>query len=413
MSIFDRPRLADVSLLRRDFPILQQRVHGHPLVYLDNAATTQKPQSVIERVRRYYADENANIHRGVHLLGEHATDAYEDARGTVCRFLNAADPREIIFTRGTTEAVNLVAQTYGRAHVGPGDEILISEMEHHSNIVPWQMLCEERAGRLRVIPVTDAGELRMDAFAGLLTERVRLVAVTHVANALGTINPIAAIVRAAHARGIPVLIDGAQAPAHMAVDVRAVACDFYAFSSHKVFGPTGVGVLYGREQLLEDMPPYQGGGGMINAVTFERTDYADLPHRFEAGTPHIAGALGLAEALDYLGAIGFDRVAAHENELLAYAADNLSRIPGLRLIGAARERAGILAFVVDGVHAHDVATILDAAGVAVRAGHHCCQPLMARLGVAATVRVSFAIYNTRAEIDVLVRALGDVRRIFE
>jgi cysteine desulfurase/selenocysteine lyase len=400
-----------VSLLRRDFPILQQRVHGHPLVYLDNAATTQKPQSVIDRVGRYYANENANIHRGLHLLSERATNAFEDARGTLCRFMNAADPREIIFVRGATEAINLVAQTYGRTHVGPHDEILISEMEHHSNIVPWQMLCEERGGRLRVIPVTDAGELRMDAFDTLLTDRVRLVAVTHVANALGTINPIAEIVRVAHARGVPVLIDGAQAPAHMPVDVRAIGCDFYAFSSHKVFGPTGVGVLYGREQLLEAMPPCQGGGGMINGVTFERTDYADLPHRFEAGTPHIAGALGFAEALTYLDSIGFDQVRAHENDLLAYAAESLSRLPGLRLIGAARERAGILAFVVDGIHAHDVATILDAAGVAVRAGHHCCQPLMARLGVPATVRVSFAIYNTRDEIDALVRALEDVRRI--
>ena len=412
MSILDRSRSADVSLRRRDFPMLEQRVHGHPLVYLDNAATTHKPQSVIDRVGRYYADENANIHRGVHLLSEHATEAYEGARGTVCRFLNAADPREIIFVRGATEAINLVAQTYGRAHVGPGDEILVSEMEHHSNIVPWQMLCRERGGRLHVIPITDTGELPMDPYEALLSERVRLVAVTHVANALGTISPVAAIVRVAHARGIPVLIDGAQAVAHMPVDVRALGCDFYVFSGHKVFGPTGLGVLYGREPLLEDMPPYQGGGGMINAVTFERTDYADLPHRFEAGTPHIAGALGLAEALNYLGSIGFDQVRAHENELLAYAAENLSRIRGLRLIGAARERAGILAFVLDGIHAHDVATILDAAGVAVRAGHHCCQPLMARLGVAATVRVSFAIYNTRAEIDVLVGALEEVRRIF-
>ena len=336
----------------------------------------------------------------------------EGARATVRRFLNAAESREIIFVRGATEAINLVAQTYGRRHLAPGDEVVISEMEHHSNIVPWQMLCQERGGRLRVIPITDAGELCMDAYEAMLGDRVRLVAVTHVANALGTVNPIAEIVRVAHARGIPVLIDGAQAVAHMPVDVRALGCDFYVFSGHKVFGPTGVGVLYGREPLLEDMPPYQGGGGMIRAVTFEHTVYADLPHRLEAGTPHIAGAVGLAEALRYLESLGFDRVGAHEHELLAYGEDALSHVPGLRLIGTARERAGILAFVLDGVHAHDVATILDRAGVAVRAGHHCCQPLMARLGVPATVRISVAIYNTCAEIDVLVRALDEVRSIF-
>jgi len=413
MSISDRPRSIDASLLRRDFPILQRQIHGRSLAYLDNAATTQKPRSVIDRVEHYYAEENANIHRGVHLLSECATDAYESARGTACRFLNAAKPTEIIFVRGSTEAINLVAQTYGRAHVGPGDEIVISEMEHHSNIVPWQILCDEKRASLRIIPITDAGELRLDSYEQLLTDRTRIVAVTHVSNALGTVNPVAEIVRRAHARGIPVLVDGAQAVAHLPVDVRALECDFYVFSGHKVFGPTGIGVLYGRERLLEAMPPYQAGGGMINAVTFERTQYADLPHRFEGGTPHIAGAVGLAEALNYLGSLGFDRVRAHESELLAYGVETMSRIPDLRLIGAARERAGILPFVVDGVHAHDVATILDGAGVAVRAGHHCCQPLMARLGVPATVRVSFALYNTRAEIDVLVRTLDDVRRILK
>jgi cysteine desulfurase/selenocysteine lyase len=412
MSILNRPSSVAATLLRRDFPILEQRVHGKPLVYLDNAATTHKPQMVVDRIGRYYAEENANVHRGVHRLSESATDAYEGARATVRRFLNAADSREIIVVRGATEAINLVAQTYGRRHLTPGDEVVISEMEHHSNIVPWQMLCQERGGRLRVIPITGAGELCMDAYEAMLGDRVRLVALTHVANALGTVNPIAEIVRVAHARGIPVLIDGAQAVAHMPVDVRALGCDFYVFSGHKVFGPTGVGVLYGREQLLEDMPPYQGGGGMINAVTFEHTVYADLPHRLEAGTPHIAGAVGLAEALRYLQSLGFDRVGAHEHELLAYGEGALSHVPGLRLIGAGRERAGILAFVLDGVHAHDVATILDRAGVAVRAGHHCCQPLMARLGVPATVRVSVAIYNTCAEIDVLVRALDEVRSIF-
>jgi cysteine desulfurase/selenocysteine lyase len=412
MSIVDRLPSADLSQLRRDFPILEQRVHGKPLVYLDNAATTQKPQAVIDRIGRYYAEENANIHRGVHRLSESATDAYEGARATVRGFLNAADLREIIFVRGATEAINLVTQTYGRRHLAPGDEVVISEMEHHSNIVPWQMLCQERGGRLRVIPITDAGELCMDAYEEMLGDRVRLVAVTHVANALGTVNPIAEIVRLAHARGIPVLIDGAQAVAHMPVDVRALGCDFYVFSGHKVFGPTGVGVLYGRGRLLEDMPPHHGGGGMIRAVTFEHTVYADLPHRLEAGTPHIAGAVGLAEALRYLESLGFDRVGAHEHELLAYGEEALSHVPGLRLIGTGRERAGILAFVLDGVHAHDVATVLDRAGVAVRAGHHCCQPLMARLGVPATVRVSVAIYNTCSEIDVLVRALDEVRSLF-
>ena len=381
-------------------------------MYLDNAATTQKPQVVLDRVARYYAAENANVHRGVHGLAEQASGAYERARDTVRRFLNAADSRDIVFVRGATEAINLVAQTYGRTHVGAGDEILISEMEHHSNIVPWQMLCHEQGARLRVIPMTDAGDLCLDAYQALLGRRTRLVAITHVANALGTVNPVADVVSMAHAQGIPVLLDGAQAVAHLPVDLRALGCDFYVFSSHKVFGPTGIGVLYGRASLLEAMPPYQSGGGMISAVTFERTDYADPPHRFEAGTPHIEGALGLAEALDYLRSLGFDWIRAHELELLAYAVDALSRVRGLRLIGTARERAGILAFNLDGVHAHDVATVLDRAGVAVRAGHHCCQPLMARLGVPATVRVSSAIYNTRAEIDALVDALGDVRRIF-
>jgi cysteine desulfurase/selenocysteine lyase len=403
---------ADVRLVRKDFPILQRRGDGQPLVYLDNAATTHKPQSVIDRVSRYYAEEHGNVRRGVHRLAAAATDAYEEARATVGGFLNAPDSREVIFVRGATEAINLVAHTFGRAHIGRGDEILISEMEHHSNIVPWQMCCQETGGRLRVIPVTDAGELRMDAFAALLTDRVRLVAVTHVANALGSINPIADIIRIAHAHGVPVLIDGAQAVAHMPVDVQALDCDFYVFSGHKIYGPTGIGVLYGRSGLLEQMPPYQGGGGMISDVTFDGTGYAEPPHRFEAGTPHVAGAVGLAEALRYLGSIGFDQVQAHEQELLAYGADALSRIPGLRLIGEARDRAGILAFVIDGVHAHDVATVLDSAGVAVRAGHHCCQPLMTRLGVPATVRASFAVYNTRDDIDALVDALHDAWSVF-
>jgi cysteine desulfurase/selenocysteine lyase len=402
----------DVAALREDFPILRQRIHGKPLAYLDNAATTQKPQAVIERLTRYYAEENANIHRGVHVLSGRATDAYEAARETVRRFLNAAESREIIFVRGATEGINLVAQAYGRAHVGAGDDIVISEMEHHSNIVPWQILCEEKRARLRIIPMTDAGELRLDEYERLLSDRTRLVAVTHVSNALGTINRVADIIRPAHRRGIPVLIDGAQAVAHMPVDVQALGCDFYVFSGHKVFGPTGIGVLYGRAPLLDAMPPYQGGGDMIRSVTFDRTLYNELPYKFEAGTPHIAGAVGLAAAIDYLTAIGPDRVAAHERALLDYGTEAIVQVPGLRLMGTAHDKAGILSFVIDGVHPHDIGTIVDRAGVAIRTGHHCCQPLMARLGVPATARASLAVYNTREEIDTLVRALRSVQEMF-
>ena len=402
----------DVTAVRGDFPMLQCRIHGKPLVYLDNAATTQKPRMVIDRVARYYAEENANIHRGVHTLSARATGAYESARETVRRFLNAAAPTEIIFVRGATEAINLVAQTYGRMHVGPGDEIVISEMEHHSNIVPWQILCEEKGARLQVLPITETGELQMDGFEQLLSDRTRIVAVTHVSNALGTMNPVAEIARRAHARGIPVLVDGAQAVAHMAVNVQALDCDFYVFSGHKVFGPTGIGVLYGRERLLEAMPPYQGGGDMISSVTFERTRYNVLPYKFEAGTPHVAGAFGLAAAIDYLTALGLDRVSAHEHELLVYGTDVLSQVPGLRFTGTARDKVGILAFLLDGVHPHDAGTVLDRAGVAIRAGHHCCQPLMARLGVPATARASLALYNTREEIDALAGALQGVRELF-
>ena len=402
----------DAETVRDDFPILRQQVHGHRLVYLDNAATTQKPRAVIERLDRYYAGENANIHRGVHALSERATQAYDAARETAARFLNAADPREIVFVRGTTDAINLVAATYGRANIGPGDEIVVSEMEHHSNIVPWQMLCQEKGARLRVVPITDEGEMRMDEYERLLNDRTGLVAVSHVSNALGTINPVAEVVRLAHARGIPVLVDGAQAVAHMAVDVQAIGCDFYAFSGHKVLGPTGIGVLYGRLERLEAMPPYQGGGDMIRSVSFAGTTYADLPARLEAGTPHIAGALGLAAALEYLTGIGADRVQVHEQDLLAYGTGALAAIPGLRLTGTARHKAGILAFVLDGVHPHDIGTILDRQGVAIRAGHHCCQPLMARLGVPATARASLALYNTRDDIDALVRALHKVQEVF-
>jgi cysteine desulfurase / selenocysteine lyase len=402
----------DVTALRADFPILERRVHGKPLVYLDNAATTQKPRRVIERLARYYAEENANIHRGVHQLSVEATDAYAAAREQVRRFLNAAEAREIVFVRGATEAINLVAATFGRGQIGAGDEVVISEMEHHSNIVPWQMLCEEKGARLRVVPISDAGELRLDDYERLLGPRTRLVAVSHVSNALGTINPVAAIVRLAHTRGIPVLVDGAQAVAHLPVDVQAIGCDFYAFSGHKVFGPTGIGVLYGRAALLEAMPPYQGGGDMIRSVTFERTSYNEVPHKFEAGTPHIAGAVGLAAAIDYVTALGLERVAAHEAQLLAYGTESLSQIPGLRLIGTASRKAGIISFVLDEVHPHDIGTILDRQGVAIRAGHHCCQPLMGRLGVPATARASFALYNTREEIDRLAASVRAAKAVF-
>jgi cysteine desulfurase/selenocysteine lyase len=348
----------------------------------------------------------------VHLLSVEATDAYDAAREQVRRFINAVELRAIVFVRGATEAINLVAATYGRARIGAGDEVVISEMEHHSNIVPWQMLCEEKGARLRVIPITDSGELRLDEYERLLNQRTRIVAVAHVSNALGTINPVDEIIRLAHDRGIPVVIDGAQAVAHMAVDVHAMGCDFYAFSGHKVFGPTGIGVLYGRAALLEDMPPYQGGGDMIRSVTFEETHYNDVPYKFEAGTPHIAGVVGLAAAIEYLTSIGLDRVAAHEHELLAYGTAALSEIPGLRLTGTAPRKAGILSFVIDGIHPHDLGTILDRRGVAIRAGHHCCQPLMARLGVPATARASLALYNTRAEIDTLVASLRSAREVF-
>jgi cysteine desulfurase / selenocysteine lyase len=402
----------DVRAIRRDFPLLRQRIHGKPLVYLDNAATTQKPQAVLDALVHYYVEENSNVHRGVHSLSGRATDSYEAARETARRFLNAADANEIVFVRGTTEGINLVAQTLGRTLVGVGDEIVISEMEHHSNIVPWQILGEQKGAKLRVIPVSDTGELLLDEFERLLNDRTKVVAIAHVSNVLGTINPIAEVVRLAKARGITVVVDGAQAVAHMPVDVQALGCDFYAFSGHKIFGPTGVGVLYGRKALLESMPVYQGGGGMIGRVTFERTTFADLPYKFEAGTPHIAGAIGLAAALDYLTAIGIERVAAYEDELLKYATRALTEVPGLRLTGTAPAKASVLSFVLGDVHPHDVGTILDREGVAVRAGHHCCQPLMARLGVPATARASLALYNTREDVDVLVAALRTVREVF-
>ena len=403
----------DVQRVRRDFPILRQTIHGKPLVYLDNAATTQKPQAVIDAMVRSYAEDNANIHRGVHLLSVRATQAYELAREKVQHFLNAAESREIIFVRGTTEAINLVAATYGRSHVAKGDEVLITEMEHHSNIVPWQLLCEEKGAELKVLPVTDEGELRMDLFEGLLTDRTRMVAVNHVSNSLGTINPIKAIVEKAHKRGIPVLVDGAQAVAHIPVDVQALDADFYAMSGHKLFGPTGVGVLYGKLPLLEAMPPYQGGGDMISAVTFRKTTYNAVPNKFEAGTPNIAGAVGLGAAIDYLRTLDSASVHAYEDDLLAYGTKALTSLPGIRLIGTAAQKTSVLSFVMENVHPHDIGTILDQEGVAIRTGHHCTQPLMERMRVPATARASLALYNTKEEIDALVRALDKVRDIFD
>ena len=403
----------DISKIRADFPILKQKVHGKPLVYLDNGATSQKPQIVIDALNRYYSTENSNIHRGVHFLSERATAAYEVARQKIKSFVNARSEQEIIFVRGTTEAINLVAQSYGRTFLKKGDEIIVSAMEHHSNIVPWQMLCEQIGARLRVIPINHDGELVLDEYRRLLGEKTKLVSVTHVSNALGTIVPVKDIVRLAHERNVPVLLDGAQAVPHLKVDVQELACDFYAFSGHKLFGPTGVGVLYGRSELLDAMPPYQGGGDMISLVTFEKTHYNVLPYKFEAGTPHIAGGIGLGAAIDYLAGLDWERVAAHEHALLAYATSALSSIEGLRIIGTAREKVGVISFVFDHVHAHDVGTILDQEGVAVRAGHHCAMPVMQRFGVPATTRASFALYNTREEIDVLVTGIHRALKVFK
>jgi cysteine desulfurase / selenocysteine lyase len=406
------PDPRNVAHWRADFPILGERVHNRPLVYLDNGATTQKPASVIYAEGAYYRHSNANVHRGVHLLSQRATDAYEAGRGKIARFINAEGPEEIVFVRGTTEAINLVAQSYARPLLKPGDEILISEMEHHSNIVPWQLVCEQTGAALKVVPIDDTGALDADAYERLLSERTRLVAITHLANALGSITPVERIVGAAHAKGVPVLLDGAQAIAHLPVDVRALDCDFYAFSGHKMYGPTGIGALYAKAALLEAMPPWQGGGDMIRSVTFEKTEYNAIPWKFEAGTPNIAGAIALGTALDYIDGIGMEVIAAHEDDLLAYATDALRGTPGLRLIGTAPDKASILSFVLDGVHAHDVGTILDHHGVAVRAGHHCAMPVMQRFGVPATVRASLALYNTREDIDVLVEGLGKVKEVF-
>ncbi|MBN1009115.1 cysteine desulfurase [Amphritea pacifica] len=403
----------DIDTIRSQFPILQRRIHGHPLAYLDNAATSQKPRAVIDAIQKYYLQHNANVHRGVYQLSEEATHDYEASRDKVQRFINARERAEIIFVRGTTEAINLVAHSFAKPRLNPGDEILISTLEHHSNIVPWQIICQQTGAQLRVIPISDAGEIDTTAVDTLLKPNCRLLSLTHVSNTLGTINPIQQMIRQAHQHGIPVLIDGAQAVPHLQIDVQTLDADFYAFSGHKVYGPTGIGVLYGKREILEQMQPYQGGGDMISEVTFEQTEYNELPYRFEAGTPNIAGAIGLGCALDYLDAIGLQQISRHEQSLLDYATQALSAIRGLRLIGTARNKAGILSFVMDAAHAHDVSTVLDQAGVAIRAGHHCTMPLMARLGVAATARASLALYNNRTDIDALAAGLQEVKRMFK
>jgi cysteine desulfurase / selenocysteine lyase len=402
----------DVAKLREDFPVLKQLIHGRPLIYLDNAATAQKPQSVIDAIVKFYAVDCANIHRGVHELSQRSTKTYEQTRTKVKKFLNARHQHEIIFVRGTTEGINLVTQTWGRTNVKAGDEIIIAGLEHHSNIVPWQMLCEETGALLRVIPIDDRGDLLLDEYAKLLNPRTRMVAIGHVSNALGTINPARQIIEMAHSAGALTLVDGAQAVPHMKVDLQELDADFYAFSGHKLFGPTGIGVLYGKTDLLNAMPPYQGGGDMIRTVTFEKTTYNDLPYKFEAGTPDIAGGIGLGAAVDYVNHVGIENIAAYEHELLLYGTEAISQIPGLRIIGTAREKAAVISFVMEGIHPHDIGTVLDEMGIAVRTGHHCAQPVMDRYQIPATTRASFAFYNTTAEIDSLVAGLHKVKEIF-
>jgi cysteine desulfurase/selenocysteine lyase len=402
----------DVEAVRREFPVLAQRVHGKPLVYLDSAATSQKPRAVIDAVSRFYAEDNANVHRGVHALAERATAQLEAARAKVQRFIGAARPEEIVFVRGVTEAVNLVAQTFGRSRLRAGDEIVVTALEHHSNLVPWQILCRERGAALRVADIDERGELRFDQLARLLGPRTRLLAAAHVSNALGTINPVAQMVELAHARGVPVLIDGAQAAPHLPLDVQGLGCDFYAFSAHKMYGPMGIGVLYGRAALLEEMPPWQSGGEMVSAVSFEEASWRRPPHKFEAGTPDVAAAIGLGAAVEWLQSLDSDAAAAHEQELLGYGLELLRAIPGLRLLGGARERIGVISFSLEGVHPHDVGTILDLEGVAVRTGHLCAQPLLRRLGVPTTVRASLAAYNRREDLDALAAALRKARETF-
>ena len=402
----------DVARIREDFPVLHQMVNGKPLVYLDNAATTQKPQAVIDALVRYYSADNSNVHRGVHTLSQRATEDYDSGRSKARQFLNAASDEEIIFVKGTTDGINLVAHSYARQHLGEGDEIIISTMEHHSNIIPWQVLCQEKGAHLRVIPISDAGELLMDEYESLLSSRTKLVAITHVSNVLGTVNPINQIVEMAHSQGVPVLVDGAQATPHMPVDVQKLGCDFYVFSGHKIYGPTGIGVLYGKAELLEAMPPYQLGSDMIKSVTFERTVYNDLPYKFEAGTPNIAGVIGMGAAIDYLTEIGMDRIDNYEHGLLEYGTECLSGIDGVKIVGNAPGKASVLSFVMDCAHPHDIGTILDTEGVAIRTGHHCAQPLMNRYGVPATARASLSFYNTRDEVDLLVKAIDRVIEVF-
>jgi cysteine desulfurase/selenocysteine lyase len=415
MSAVPAPQQAfpalDVAAVRRDFPVLERTVHGKPLAYLDNAASSQRPRAVIDAMSHYYETTHANVHRGVHTLSQEATELFEGARENVRRFINARSTKEIVFVRGTTEAVNLVAQSYGRPRFGPGDEILVSWLEHHANIVPWQLLCEQTGATLKVAPITQRGEVDFDAFVALLSPRTRLVALAHVSNALGTVVPVRRFLKVAKERGVPVLLDGAQAVPHLKVDVQALGCDFYAFSSHKMCGPTGIGVLYGREALLREMPPWQGGGDMILAVTFEKTIYNDLPYKFEAGTPAIADAIGLGAAIDYLEALGMERIAAAEHRLLEYATTRLAEIPGLRIVGTAAEKAAVVSFTLEGIHPHDLGTILDHEAVAIRTGHHCAMPVMEFFKVPATARASFAFYNTRAEVDQLVAALHTAREM--
>ncbi len=406
------PTAFDIEKIRADFPVLHQEINGKPLVYFDNAATTQKPQVVIDALSQYYQGYNANIHRGLHTLAEKATAAFEETRETVRAFLNAAETAEIIFTGGTTDGINLVAQTYGRQHIGPGDEVLVSGMEHHSNIVPWQMICAEKGARLRVIPVTDAGELDLSALDTLLTDKTRLVSVVHVSNSLGTINPVAEIIARAHAQGVPVLLDGAQATSHLDIDVQALDCDFFVFSAHKLYGPTGAGVLYGKRALLDAMPPYQGGGEMIKDVSFEGTTYNELPYKFEAGTPNIADIVAMKLAIDYVNQIGKGAIAAYEHALLQYATEQLQQIEGLRIVGTAQEKVSVVSFVVEGVHHQDLGILLDTYGIAIRTGHHCTQPLMDRFQLPGTARASLAFYNTREEIDRLVVGLQRAIRMF-
>ena len=417
-ALAERPSMGpshsiDVEKIRRDFPVLNEKIRDKKLAYFDNGATTQKPLTVIYAVQRFYTAENANIHRGVHFLSQQATFAYERARGRIGQFLNARDNSEIVFVRGTTEAINLVAHSYGRPNIGEGDEIIISHIEHHSNIVPWQMLCEEKGAKLKVVPINEAGEFLIDEYEKLLSERTKIVAVTHASNALGTILPIKEITTQAHKHGAVTVVDGAQGVPHLPVDMQDLDCDFYAFSGHKLFGPTGVGVLYGKKQLLQAMPPWEGGGSMIQRVSFEGTTYADPPTRFEAGTPNIAGGIGLEAAIDYVNSVGREAIAAYETELHDYAVEALGEVPGLRLIGTAREKVAVLSFMLGDIHPHDIGTILDAEGVAVRAGHHCAQPTMQFYQVPATVRASLAFYNTRREIDTLVKALHKVNEVFQ